>query len=142
MATIREQIMQYLKGTTLIGTAGAGSRVFRSRADKFTPDESPAINLVPDNEQPNEDTIGKVNAMLHVEVQVYVRAASEADSVADAVIESVHSKIMADPQLGGLAFDISEDGTSWDFDEADRTALIVRMRYVVQYRHNRNNLSA
>lgn len=141
MTTKREQILQYIKGTTLVGTAGAGTRVYRSRADKFTPGEEIAINLLADNEQPNEDTIGKINADLFVEVQIYNRGA-EADRLADPTVEDIHARMMADTTLGGLAFDISENGTTWDFDEADKTALIIRMRYQIRYRHNRNSLTS
>ena len=140
MATKREQILQYLKGTTLAGTAAVGSRIYRSRADKFMPEEAPALNLLADNEDPNENTIGQVDAQLHIEVQVYHRG-TEPDRLADPVVEDVHAKVMADPRLGGLAIDIQENGTSWDFDEADRTALLVRMRFTVWYRHNRNSLT-
>lgn len=140
MASKREQIMQRLKTTTLAGTAGVGARIYRSRADKFMPEEAPALNLLADHEEPNENTIGKVDAKLHIEVQVYHRG-NEADRLADPVVEDVHAKLMADTLLGGLAVDVTEDGTSWDFDEADKTALLVRMRYIVWYRHDRNTLT-
>lgn len=140
MATKREQIMQYLKGTALAGTVGVSSRIYRSRADKFMPEEAPALNIFADTEDPTENTIGKVDAKLRVEVQVYHRG-NEADRLADPVVEDVHAKLMADPRLGGLSVDIAEDGTTWDFDEADKTALIVRMRYIVWYRHDRNSLT-
>jgi len=141
MASIRESILAYIKGATLAGTAGVGTKIYRSRADSFTPDEAPALNVLIDNEQPNEDTIGKVNADMHIEVQVYHRG-SEPDRLADPIVLDVHARMMADTTLGGIAFDVTEDGTSWDFNEADKTALVVRMRYIVRYRHNRNSLTS
>ena len=141
MSTIRESILARLKGTTLAGTTSVGARVFRSRADKFTPEEAPALNVRADSETPTENAIGKVDADLRVEVQVYQRG-TEPDRLADPIVEDVHARMMSDTTLGGLAFDITEEGTSWDIDEADRTALLVRMRYVIRYRHNRNSLTS
>lgn len=139
MSTIRENILARLKSTTLVAIPGV-TKVYRSRADKFGLSDAPALNVLADNEQPSENTIGKVDADLHVEVQVYHRG-TEPDRLADPVVAAVHAAMMADTTLGGLAFDVTEDGTSWDFDEADGTALIVRMRYIVRYRHNRNSLT-
>ena len=89
--------------------------------------------MLADNEQPSENTIGKVDADLHVEVQVYSWHRARPPGRPGG--GCVHAAMMANTTLGGLAFDVTEDGTSWDFDEADGTALIVRMRYIVRYRH-------
>lgn len=142
MASKRELIMQAVKAA-LTGTSGVGSRVYRSRADKFGAAEAPAINIMPDSEDPTENTIGKVDAKLNIEVQVYHRSSTTPpDEQADSVVEEVFSRLMADSTLGGLAVDISETGTNWDFDESDRTALLVRMRFAIWYRHNRNSLTS
>lgn len=142
MATKREQIMQAVMAA-LSGTTGVGSRIYRSRADKFSASEAPALNVLPDNEDPAEYTTGKVDAKLAIEVQVYHRSSSTPpDQLADPVVEDVHARMMADSTLGGLAIDISENGTSWDFDESDRTQLLVRMRFVIWHRHNRNSLTS
>lgn len=138
--TKREQIMQALKAR-LAAISGLGiTRVDRSRADKYSGTEAPALNLMPDSEDPAENTIGQIDARLAVEVQVYQRGV-EADRLADPIVEAVHAALMGEPTLGGLAIDMSEAGTSWDFDETDRTALLVRMRFVVWHRHNRTALT-
>jgi hypothetical protein len=49
--------------------------------------------------------------------------------------------LLADPTLGGLAVDLSEGATDWDFDQADQTSVMVNMRFVVWYRHARNSLA-
>lgn len=100
----------------------------------------PALIVTPDGEDPGEDVSGITEKRLTVLVSVYVRGAVP-DQLADGIVESVHSKLMAEPTLGGLAMDISEGGTNWDMDEADQTAAIVSMRFVVWYRHARANLA-
>lgn len=141
MATIREQCMQALKAR-LAAISGLGlTGVHRSRMDKFAATESPALNLLPDNEDPSETTLGQVDARLAVEVQVYQRGA-EPDRLADPIVQAVHAALLGEPTIGGLALDITENGTTWDFDATDSTALMVRMRFVVWHRHNRTTLAA
>lgn len=137
MSTKREQIMQAVKA--LLAAVPGVTGVHRSRADKFAGTEAPAINLMPDNEDPSESNYGQVDARLAVEVQVYHRGA-EADRLADPIVEAVHAAMMTDTTLAGLSIDITEAGTSWDFDESDRTSLLVRMRYVIWHRHARTTL--
>lgn len=137
MATKREQIMVAMEAA--LATVTGVTAVYRSRADKFSGADSPALNLMPDNEDPAENNTGQIDATLAAEVQVFVRGVKP-DSLADPYVQQVHAKLMTDPTLGGLAIDVSEAGTSWDFDETDRTALLVRMRYRVWYRHNRSSL--
>lgn len=140
MATRREQILQAVKAR-LDALGGLGiTGVHRSRADKFSGSEAPALNLLPDSEDPSENSLGFTDARLQVEVQVYHRGV-EPDRLADPIVEAVHAAIMGQPTLGGLAIDISEAGTSWDFDETDRTALLVRMRFTIWHRHNRTSLT-
>lgn len=139
MATRREQILQAVK-TRLAALSGLGiTGVHRSRADKFAGSEAPALNLMPDSEDPSEVSQGFTDARLQVEVQVYHRG-TEADRLADPIVEAVHAAMLGEPTIGGLAIDVTEAGTSWDFEEADRTALLVRMRFVIWHRHYRETL--
>jgi hypothetical protein len=136
----REQIMAAVV-TALAGTTGVGSRIFRSREDALAAAESPSLLVMPESEDPSELTIGYVEKRLRISVGVYARAVSSPDSAADATAQSVHAKLLADPTLGGLAVDLSEGATDWDFDQADQTSVMVNMRFVVWYRHARNSLA-
>lgn len=138
--TKREQIIAAAV-SALAGTTGVGSRIFRSRQDALDADESPSLVVTPDSEEPTELTNGYVEARLLFSVEVYARAVSAPDSTADATVQSAHAKLMADPTLGGLAIDLAEAGTEWDFDQADQTAVMVRMRFSAWYRHQRNALT-
>jgi len=136
----REQIVQAILAG-LVGTTGVGSRIFRNLQEALTRDESPALVVSYAGEDVGEQSFanGQTEKRLQVVVGVYQRGA-DPDALSDTVCESVHAKMMAAPTLGGLAVDISEAGTTWDFDEADQTAVMVSMRYVVWYRHSRNTL--
>lgn len=137
----REQILAAV-ATALAGTTGVGTRIFRSRKDALAEGESPALVVTPAGEEVTELGQGLVEARLQVQVQVYARASAgqPADQAADPTCESAHQRLMASTTLGGLAFDIAETGTDMDFDDTDRPACWITMRYVVWYRRNRNSL--
>ena len=139
MTTKREQIMQAIVAA-LDGVADVGSNIYRSREEALTRADVPALIVMADNEDPNENVSGLTEKRLTIVVGVFVRG-DVPDMLADPIVESVHAKLMAEPTLGGLAMDISEGGTGWDMEEADQTALIVNMRFVVWYRHARANLA-
>lgn len=139
MATKREQILAALKALLVANVTGV-TGVYRSRADKFSGTEAPALNLVPDQEQPQENAIGLMDARLDFEVQVFQRG-DEADRLADPYVEAVHSALMSSQTIGGLAIDITDGATSWDFDETDRASLMVRMRFTAWYRRARTSLA-
>lgn len=135
----REQIVSAIVAA-LAGTTGVGTRIFRSREDALERDEAPALVIRPESDEPQTDIVGITEKKLTVTVGIYTRGAIP-DQLADATADSVHSKIMASPTLGGLAIDIEEGAASWDFDEADLTAGWLTMRYIVWYRHQRGNLA-
>lgn len=139
MTTRREQILQAIVAV-LDGTTDVGSNIYRSRMEALTRAEAPALIVSWESEEPTEDVTGQMEKRLTVQVGVYTRG-NEPDTLADPIVDSVHAQIMGEPTLGGLAMDISEGGTTVEYDEADQTAAIVNMRFVVWYRHARANLS-
>ena len=64
------------------------------------------------------------------------------DNVADPTIESLHTKMVIDPTLGGLALDVRPSSTSFEFLEADQPAGVIMCEYEVDYRSAYNNLSS
>ena len=139
MSTKRETIMAALVAE-LAGTVGVGSRIYRSRTEALAGDESPALVVMPIQEAGNENAIGSIDAQLTVQVAVYQRGATP-DSLADPTVESAFGKIMGSPTLGGLAVDISEAGTTWEFDDGNDEAAWIGMNFVIWYRHNRTTLT-
>ena len=141
MATKREQILEKIK-TELAGTTGVGTRIYRSRAEAFTKSETPAIIIEPINDTP-QDTSSFFNSVTHefrVRITVVTRG-SVPDKVADPTIESLHSKLLSDPTLGGLCIDIRASTTSFEILEADQPAGVISCEYDVEYRTLYNSLS-
>ena len=106
MATKREQILAKIK-TNLAGTTGVGTRIYRSRAEASSRSETPAIIIEPISDTP-QDTSSFYNSGTHefrIRITVVARGAVP-DTVAEPTIESMHTKVLTDPTLGGLSIDI------------------------------------
>ncbi len=141
MASKREQILAKIK-TQLTGTTGVGTRIYRSRVEPMTRDESLSLVLefVTDEPTVNSATYLKIDWTLRVRIVVVVRSQTP-DTSLDPTVESLHSKIVADPTLGGLAIDVRPATVSFDVIEADQPAGIITCEYEVDYRSSYNDLS-
>ena len=141
MTSKREQILAKIK-TNLTGTTGVGSRIFRSRSEPLTRAESPSlvIEFVTDQPTINSATYLKLDWTLRVRIVVVVRSQTP-DTSADPTIESLHTKIVSDPTLGGLAIDVRPSTVTFDVIEADQPAGIVSCDFEIDYRSDYNDLS-
>lgn len=133
MTTKRESILAAIK-TTLAGTTGVGTRIWRSRVQALARQESPAIVIEPISDSAEQNTsLPKLDWSLTVRVSVIVRG-DVPDQQADATVESLHSKLMADLSLGGYAYDVQPVGVSFDLVEADQPAGVISCDFLVRYR--------
>jgi hypothetical protein len=139
--TKREQILAAIR-TTLTNTVGVGTRIYRSRVEPFARQESPAIIVEPIKDTCTQNTsLPTLDWSLIVRVAVVIRA-NVPDQAADPTVESLHSKLMADLTLGGLAIDIQPLQVEFQAVEADVPAGVVICDYRVQYRTSVINLGA
>ena len=134
MTTRREQILSAIT-TALAGTTGVGSRIYRSRVEAFSRGESPAISLEPINDTPATNTsLPTLDWSLTVRIAVIVRGAIP-DQLADPIVESLHSLVMADLTLGiAGVMDIIPSSVDFQLIEADQPAGVVLCDYVIRYR--------
>ena len=133
MATKRERILAAVK-TALTGTAGVGTRIYRSRVDPLSRGESPALIVEPVSDTPEQNTsLPTLDWTLRIRVVVIERS-NVPDQAADDTIEDMHSKLMADLTLGGLAIDIQPAQTSFELLEADQPAGVIFCEYEIRYR--------
>jgi len=131
--TKREQILAALR-TALTGTAQVGTRIYRSRVEPFTRNESPAIVIEPVNDTAQQNTaLPTLDWSLTVRVAIIVRG-NVPDQLADPIVQSAHGKIMADLTLGGYAIDVQPVGVTFEMIEADQPAGVVSLEYLVRYR--------
>jgi len=133
MTTRREDILAEI-ATTLAGTSGVSTRIYRSRVEPLTRGESPALVIEPISDTAQQNTsLPKLDWSLTVRISVIVRGAIP-DQAADATVQSLHSKLMADLTLDGNAYDIQPVGVSFDLVEADQPAGVISCDYLVRYR--------
>lgn len=141
MTTKRESILAAIK-TTLAGTTGVGTRIWRSRVQALARQESPAIVVEPISDNAEQNTsLPTLDWSLTVRVAVIVRG-DVPDQQADATVESLHSKIMADLTLGGYAIDVQPQGVSFDLVEADQPAGVIACDFLVRYRTSLTDLTS
>lgn len=140
MTTKRENILAQI-ATTLASAAGVNGRVYRSRVTALARGESPALIIEPVSDTAQQITsLPKLDWTLRVRVVVVVRSATP-DTDADTVVESLHSKIMADLTLGGYAIDIQPVLSNFDYLDADQPAGIVSNEFEILYRTSVGDLT-
>tara|TARA_Y100001972_G_scaffold107657_1_gene137028 strand:- start:62 stop:490 length:429 start_codon:yes stop_codon:yes gene_type:complete len=141
MSSKREQILAAIK-TNLTGTTGVGTRIYRSRVAALTRSESPALVLEPITDTPNINNARylKIDWTLRVRVVVVVRGEIP-ENIADSTIESLHTKILTNTTLGGLAIDIQPSTQTFEVLDADQPAGVITCEYEIQYRTEYNKLS-
>ena len=142
MTTKREQILSAI-ATILADADGVTGRVYRSRQEAFSRNESPAIVIEPGGDQAAAEPVStcKIDWTFTVVVAVYARG-TVPDQTADPVIQSMHSLLMADRTLGGLVMDIWPSSMDPQFDKADLAAGWMVNTYTVRYRTSVTDLSA
>jgi len=140
MTTKRESILAAVK-TALTGTAGVGTRIYRSRVDPLSRGESPAIIVEPISDTPEQNTsLPTLDWTLRIRVVVIERS-NVPDQAADDTIEDMHSKLMSDLTLGGKAIDIQPAQTTFQLLEADQPAGVIFCEYEIRYRSQVADLS-
>ncbi len=140
MTTRRETILAAI-ASTLAGTTGVSTRIYRSRVEPLSRGESPALVIEPISDSAEQLTsLPRLDWSLTVRIAVIVRG-NIPDQVADATIESLHSKLMADLTLGGYAIDIQPQGVNFEMVEADQPAGVISCDYLVRYRTSVANLA-
>jgi len=133
MTTKREQVLTAIR-TVLNGTAGVGTRIYRSRVEPLARQESPAIVIEPITDQAQQNTsLPKLDWSLTVRIAVIVRG-NIPDQLADATVSSMHTKLMTDLTLGGIAYDVQPSLVNFELVEADQPAGVISCDYIVRYR--------
>jgi len=140
VTTKREQILSAVR-TALVGTVGVGTRIYRSRVEPVARAESAALIVEPVINVPTQNTsLPTLDHVLNMRVVIIVRDAVP-DQAADPIIESMHSKLVADLTLGGLCIDIQPGPTEFTLEAADTPVGVIFNNYRILYRTSVSDLS-
>lgn len=139
MTTKREQILARI-ATNLVNTSGVSNRIYRSRVEALARAETPAlvVEYIKD-EAEMKGSLPYLDWHLIVRLTVVTRG-NIPDQLADPTIESIHSKLLADITLNGLAFDIIPVRFEFDVLDTDLPTGISMLFYRVKYRTSLNSL--
>ena len=77
---------------------------------------------------------------MRVRIVVIVRGTIP-DNVADPTVESLFTKVLNDPTVGGLAKDIRPATQTFEVLEADQPAGLITCEFEIDYRTSYNSLS-
>ena len=145
MTTKRENILDQIK-TSLANTTNVGSRIYRSRVVPLARNESPALVIEPVSDTCEQNlSLPKLDWSLTVRISIIVRASTSddvPDSVADPIVESVHSKMTADLTLNSTCIDVQPQSVSFEMVDADQAAGVIGMDFLIRYRTSVNSVTA
>jgi len=131
--TRRERILRAIT-TALTGTTGVGTRIYRSRVTALARQESPAIVIEPISDTAEQNTaLPRLDWSLTVRIAVVVRG-DVPDQLADATVQSLHAKVMADLTLGSYAIDVQPQSVNFELIDADQPAGVISCDFLVRYR--------
>ena len=141
MSTKREAILARLM-TQLAGTAGVGTRIYRSRVTPVSRSEGAVLIVEPISDN-CEVRSNKFQWTLNVRLSVIVRgsATQTADQAADATVKSIHDKVISDVTLNGKAIDMTPRNVSFDLVDGDQPSGVVSCDYIIIYQTLTTDLS-
>ena len=140
MPSKRESILAAV-ATTLAGTTGVGTRIYRSRPEAFARAETPALLIEWVADDPSIDTsLPTLTWRLTARIMVIVRG-DIPDQIADPVVQSLHTKMTADPSIGGRAMDVQPLSVTFELLDSDQPTGVVTCDYRIFYRTTFNDLS-
>ena len=141
MSTKREAILARLM-TQLAGTAGVGTRIYRSRVPPVSRSEGAVLIVEPISDN-CEVRSNKFQWTLNVRLSVIVRgsATQTADQAADATVKSIHDKVVSDVTLNGKAIDMTPRNVSFDLVDGDQPSGVVSCDYIIIYQTSTTDLS-
>ena len=108
--------------------------------------ESPALVIEPVSDTCEQNlSLPKLDWSLTVRISIIVRASTSddvPDSVADPIVESVHSKMTADLTLNSTCIDVQPQSVSFEMVDADQAAGVIGMDFLIRYRTSVNSVTA
>lgn len=142
MATRREQILQALIALAADVPGIAPDSLTRERAAPVAESDCPALDLAPESD-PEPQLFGGGIDLYELTVAWKIHTAGEgAYSLADPIVQALHTRLYADPTLGDLAVQITPGPTDFARDDADQTIGRTTVRYRIQYFAKRIDLAS
>lgn len=138
--SIREKILKQVM-TTLAGTTGVSTRIYRTREEPFERNEMPALAVMGGDEAVIQTNLAYLNWQMVLLVEIICNGAVP-DSVGDPTRQSIHTKLMTDRTLNGNALNITPTGFRPITLEGDNAPAVLQLSFNVTYRTSVTDLTA
>lgn len=126
----------------------AGGRVFENRDYKLAADASSGVWVFRDDSTPARGPmmVSPIDWTTRVRVVVKARTVggitgTSAETAADTLATEAYARVMAAPQLGGLASDLEAGQILWQQDEIETSVAMCELEFFVQHRTTSNLLT-
>ena len=123
----------------------AGGRVFENRDYKLAADAASGVWVFRDDSTPARGPlmVSPIDWTTRVRVVVKARTSGgvSAETAADALATEAYARVMAQPQLGGLASDLEAGQIVWQQDEIETSVAMCELEFFVQHRTTSNLLT-
>jgi hypothetical protein len=146
--TKSEQILAYL-ATELGDLGGVSGRVYRSRTEAFSRNESPSVIIEPSTDTASSQPVSTcyIDWTFQVLIAIYSKGEhglgqDSPDQIADPVIHAIHDLVMTDRTLGGLAMDVWPLSRDPQIVSAEDPSMVTVLTYQVRYRTSLLDLGA
>lgn len=138
---VRDAIAALLQATPAL----AGGRVFVNRDYKLPADAASGVWVYRDDSTPARGPMMVSPIDWTTRVRVVVKSRSTggvtAETAADTLATDAYARVMAQPQLGGLASDLEAGQIVWQQDEIETSVAQCELEFLVQHRTTSNQLT-
>lgn len=132
--SIREQIIIKLQS---YAAAALGLEVQRSRTNPISKNAAYGVYCYAENERNSEQMNNRTTRELSVKFCIFVRG-DEPDRLADFPVSTLVNSLLTDHRVGGLATQIQETSTEWDFDsDVSEDYGTATVSFLITYTTNR-----
>lgn len=131
MISLRERLLRTL--IDRLTAALTPTPVLRQPATPLPREVGPALLLFVEGDTITAHANVLVSRQLIVRLVALARGDDAFDTV-DRLVVAAHAALMADTNLGGLAFGLREIDADWDADDLDAGTVMLPARYEIHYR--------
>jgi len=139
MSSIADQVLAAMQ-TALVGIAGVGDNVYRSRELAILVENMPSIAIMPSDEETTVFSSGVDDNQMTIKVEVNV-VGDAYDAIADPICVAVHAALRRDAGLAALITQLRKKGKEWDAQQGDQTIGCVTTKYEVRYLSDANDIT-
>jgi hypothetical protein len=137
-SSLRELFLQ--RALVVLQGASTGAGVSRSREVSITRAITPAIVIMPQNNELGRVATQVDKNLFEFAIEIFVRGDTW-DSLADPIDVIAHAALMGDQTLASMIGDLRRISETFEAQEADRTAGTLTVRYRTVFRTRANDIS-